>query len=143
MTRDTGAPRNPRQLRVGEEIRHVLAAIFGRGELRDPDLAGVSITVSEVRMSPDLRHASAYVMPLGGGDSTKIVKALSRAAPFLRGEIARAIRLRHAPSVAFVADTSFDEASRIESLLRLPAVRRDVQPAPPQRKARHGRRSET
>src|SRR5262245_29130994 len=128
MPPDSAAPRSPRQLRVGEEIRHVLAAILGRGELRDPELAGVSITVSEVRMSPDLRHANAFVMPLGGGDSARIVKALVRAAPFLRGEIARAMRLRHAPDVHFVADTSFDEASRIDSLLRLPEVQRDVRP---------------
>jgi ribosome-binding factor A len=135
---ESGAPRSPRQLRVGEEIRHVLAAVLGRGELRDPELAGVSITVSEVRMSPDLRHANAFVMPLGGGDSARIIKALGRAAPFLRGEIAKAMRLRYAPDVHFVADTSFDEASRIDQLLRLPAVQRDVRPPKP--KTRRGRR---
>ena len=118
----------------------MLAAIFGRGDLRDPDLAGVSITVSEVRMSPDLRHANAFVVPLGGADSAKVVKALKRAAPFIRGEVARAMRLRHAPDLHFVADTSFDEASRIDSLLRLPAVQRDVRPPKPARpKSRRSR----
>jgi ribosome-binding factor A len=124
---------------VGEEIRHVLAAIFSRGELRDPDVAGVSITVSEVRMSPDLRNATAFVVPLGGGDTAKIVKGLNRAAPYLRGEVARAMQLRVAPTVAFLADTSFDEASRIDSLLRLPEVQRDVRP--PKAKSRRGRRA--
>ncbi len=139
MIRDASGPRSPRQLRVGEEVRHVLASIFGRGELRDPDLVGVSVTVSEVRMSPDLRHAAAFVMPLGGGDVDKVVRALSRAAPYLRGQIAHAMRLRVAPSVAFHADRSFDEASRIDALLRLPEVQRDVRPPAPKRKARNGR----
>ena len=100
------APRSPRQLRVGEEIRHALAAVIGRGELRDPALRGVAITVSEVRVSADLRHATAFVLPLGGGAADAVVKALGRAAPFLRGEVARAINLRYAPQIVFAPDTA-------------------------------------
>jgi ribosome-binding factor A len=83
-----------RQLRVGEEIRHVLVEVLARGQLRDPDLQGVSITVAEVRMSPDLKHATAYVMPLGGEKVDTIVKALRRASGFLRAEVARSVQLR-------------------------------------------------
>jgi ribosome-binding factor A len=122
------APRSPRQLRVGEEIRHALAAVIGRGELRDPALRGVAITVSEVRVSADLRHATAFVLPLGGGAVDAVVKALGRAAPFLRGEVARAINLRYAPEIVFAPDTSFDHASRIDAALRRPEVRRDLRP---------------
>jgi ribosome-binding factor A len=115
-----------RQLRVGEQIRHVLADLLGRGVLHDPELAGRSITVSEVRVSPDLKHATAFVLPLGGGASDVIVKALRRATPFLRGAVGREGRLRHAPDLAFVADTSFDHASRIGQALRAPHVARDL-----------------
>jgi ribosome-binding factor A len=115
-----------RQLRVGEEIRHVLVEVLARGQLRDPDLQGVSITVAEVRMSPDLKHATAYVMPLGGGKVDDVVKALRRAAGFLRGEVARAVRLRVAPEIGFAADRSFEEANRIETALRRPEVQRDL-----------------
>ena len=122
------SPKAPsqRQLRVGEEIRHVLVEILARGQLRDPDLQGVSITVSEVRASPDLKHATAYVMPLGGANVDTVVKALRRASGFVRGEVARAVRLRVAPEIAFAADRSFEEASRIEAVLRRPEVRRDL-----------------
>ncbi len=123
---NASSPRSPRQLRVGEEIRHALAAVIGRGELRDPELRGLAITVSEVRVSADLRHATAFVLPLGGAAVEVIVKALTRAAPFLRGEVARAINLRHAPEIVFVPDTSFDYASRIDATLRRPEVRRDL-----------------
>jgi ribosome-binding factor A len=115
-----------RQLRVGEEIRHVLVEVLARGQLRDPDLQGVSITVAEVRMSPDLKHATAYVMPLGGEKVDTIVKALRRASGFLRAEVARSVQLRVAPEIAFAADRSFEEASRIESALRRPEVQRDL-----------------
>jgi ribosome-binding factor A len=121
-----GAP-STRPLRVGEEIRHVLASILGRGELRDPALAGQSITVSEVRIAPDLMRATVFVTPLGGGDVAGVVAALNRAAPFLRGQIAKAVKLRRAPELGFVPDTSFDYARRIEEALRDPAVRRDVE----------------
>ena len=122
-----------RQLRVGEEIRHVLVEILARGHLRDPELQGVSITVSEVRASPDLKHATAYVMPLGGGNVGEVVKALKRASGHLRSEVARAIRLRVAPEISFAADRSFDEASRIESVLRRPEVQRDLAPSEKER----------
>lgn len=115
-----------RPLRVGEEIRHALAAILGRGELRDPALAGRSITVSEVRVSPDLMRATAFVTPLGGGDIADIVAALNRAAPFLRSQVVKAVKLRRAPELGFAPDTSFDYAQRIEEALHDPAVRRDV-----------------
>lgn len=115
-----------RQLRVGEEIRHVLVEILARGQLRDPELQGVSVTVSEVRASPDLKHATAYVLPLGGQNVEAVVKALRRAAGFLRGEVARAVQLRTAPQLDFAADRSFEEASRIESVLRRPEVQRDL-----------------
>ncbi len=121
----SGAP-STRPLRVGEEIRHALAAVIGRGELRDPALTGQSITVSEVRMSPDLMRATAFVTPLGGGDVAAVVKALNHAAPFLRAQVVKAVKLRRAPELAFAADTSFDYARRIEHALRDPAVSRDT-----------------
>ncbi len=127
--RPGGGPASQRQLRVGEEIRHALAAILARGELRDPDLAGVSVTVAEVRMSPDLRHASAFVTPLGGGDSAVLVKALTRASGYLRAEVAKRVRLRSAPTLSFVPDASFDYANRIDRILSRPDVRRPGGPA--------------
>jgi len=122
----TGTP-STRPLRVGEEIRHALASILGRGELRDPVLAGQSITVSEVRVAPDLMRATVFVTPLGGGDIAGVVAALNRAAPFLRAQVVKAVQLRRAPELGFVPDTSFDYAHRIEEALRDPAVRRDVE----------------
>ncbi len=107
-----------RQLRVGEELRHALAEVLGRDELRDPAMQGVSVTVSEVRVSPDLRHATAYVMPLGGRDVSDIIAALNRAAAFIRGRVSRMVNLKFAPSFVFEADTTFDEASKIGALLR-------------------------
>ena len=119
MTRQHGSTEpSQRQLRVGEEIRHALAQVLTRGALRDPDLFDVAITVTEVRMSPDLRHATAFVTPLGGADIDRVVAALKRAAPFLQRQIGRDLRLRFTPSLAFEADRSFDEASRIDRLLR-------------------------
>jgi ribosome-binding factor A len=107
-----------RQLRVGEELRHALATIVERGELRDPDLAGHPLTVTEVRASPDLRNATVYVVPLGGGDAGPIVAALNRAKSFLRRRVAGEVRLKFAPDLKFEADTSFDQAERIEELLK-------------------------
>jgi ribosome-binding factor A len=127
MAMPSKAP-SQRQLRVGEAIRHSLADVLMRGELRDPELAGRSITVTEVRVSPDLKNATAFVMPLGGGDSGAVVAALGRAAPFLRAQVAKAIRLRHAPQIRFEIDTSFEHAGRIERLLHDPAVARDLDP---------------
>ena len=107
-----------RQLRVGEELRHFLSQIMLRGELNDPDLNGLSITVSEVRMSPDLNNATVFVIELGGGQSDRIIKALGRASPFLRHQIARRARLRRVPKLNFERDISFDNAERIGSLLQ-------------------------
>jgi len=120
-------PPSTRPLRVGEEIRHVLAAILARGDLHDPDLVGRSITVSEVRVSPDLMQATAYVTQLGGGDMETLLKALKRAAPYLRRAVVKEVKLRRAPELAFAADTSFDYANRIDTALRDPAVRRDLE----------------
>src|SRR5271170_4142560 len=93
----TSGPPGTRPLRVGEEIRHALALIFARNELRDPVLAGQSLTVSEVRVSPDLLQATVFVTPLGGGDRPEVVAGLNRAAPFLRGQVVKAVKLRRAP----------------------------------------------
>lgn len=122
-----------RQLRVGEEIRHVLAQVMQRGELRDPALAGVSVTISEVRVSPDLKNATCFVTPLGAsagrGDASEeeVVRALRRAAAFLRGQVAREVRLKFTPALRFRIDDSFDEAARIDELLKRPEVARDLE----------------
>lgn len=123
-----GRAASQRQLRVGEELRHALVRILARGELGDPALDGVSITVTEVRMSPDLRNATAFVTPFGGGDTAALVKALNRAGGYFRGQLAHEIDLRCTPSVRFTADASFDAALRIERLLHDPAVARDLDP---------------
>jgi len=107
-----------RQLRVGEELRHAIAHIIEHGDLRDPDLVGVSVTVTEVRVSPDLKNATAFVMPLGGVNAGPIVKALQRARPFIRRQVAGMVNLRYAPDIKFEEDASFDEARRIDDLLR-------------------------
>jgi ribosome-binding factor A len=122
------ADRGPtqRQLRVGEELRHLLARILGRHELRDPALQEAVITVTEVRISPDLKNATAFVMPLGGAHTDEVMAALQRGAAFIRGLIARELPLRHVPSLRFTLDTSFDHASRIEALLHRPEVERDL-----------------
>lgn len=117
-----------RPLRVGEEMRHALAEIFQRGTMRDPALQGVSLTVTEVRVSPDLKHATAFVMPLGGRDAADAIAGLKRAASYLRMELTRAVKLRVAPTLSFALDESFDEASRVAELLHRPEVARDLQP---------------
>lgn len=121
-----GRGRNQRQLRVGEELRHALSDILRRGELRDPALAEANVTVSEVRASPDLRNATAYVMPLGGANAAETVAALKRSAAFLKGLVAREVTLRHVPNLVFALDQSFDEADRIRALLSRPEVERDL-----------------
>ncbi|MEE8203765.1 MAG: 30S ribosome-binding factor RbfA [Alphaproteobacteria bacterium] len=126
MAKGHGRAPSQRQLRVGEELRHALAEVLGRGDLRDPGLSGVSLTVTEVRVSPDLRNASAFVVPLGGGDAATVLAALGRAAPYLRGQVVRLVRLKFAPQFTFRADTSFDQASVVESLLHEPCVAADV-----------------
>jgi ribosome-binding factor A len=121
-----------RQLRVGEELRHALARILQRGELRDPALQDVTVTVTEVQVSPDLKNATAYVMPLGGRHAAEVLEGLTRSAGYLRGQLAREVPLRFAPGLAFALDTSFDHASRINELLHRPEVERDLgQPEAP------------
>ena len=115
-----------RQLRVGEELRHLLAALLERGEMRDPDLRGASITVTAVDVSPDLRNATVFVMPLGGQDEQRLLAAMRRAAPWFRAQVGERAGLRHAPELRFEIDRSFDEADRIGSLLRRPDVARDL-----------------
>ncbi len=115
-----------RQLRAGELVRHALVDVLARDELRDPDLVGVSVTVGEVRASPDLKHMTAFVAPLGAGDAAKIAAALTRARAFLRGRVARLVDLRHTPELHFQADVSYAEASHIGELLQRPEVQRDL-----------------
>lgn len=121
-----GAP-TQRQLRVGEVIRRALSEILSRGELHDPDLARVSVTVAEVRVSPDLRQATAYVMPLGGVNTAEVVRALGRNRAELRRLVTDRIDLRFSPELAFRADTRFDQMDRTRDLLRSPEVRRDIE----------------
>jgi ribosome-binding factor A len=115
-----------RQLRVGELIRHALADVLARGEVPDPVLTSHPITVPEVRMSPDLRLATAYVMPLGGRDQKAVLAALERNQKFLRTEVAHRVSMKFAPDLRFMIDERFDEAERIERLLRSPEVARDL-----------------
>jgi ribosome-binding factor A len=115
-----------RQLRVGELIRHELAEMLSRGDIHDPVVEAHLISVPEVRMSPDLRLATIYVMPLGGRDEKEVLDAFDRNKKYVRGEIARRVSLKFAPEIRFRIDERFDEAERIEKLLRTPQVRRDL-----------------
>ena len=125
-TRNAKQPPGQRQLRVGEEIRHVLASVFERETFRDPALADKHITVTEVRPSPDLRHARVYVVPLGGGDTKAVLEGLKRVKPFLRRQLADRLTMKFIPDLIFAADESFDEAERIGRLLHKPEVARDL-----------------
>jgi ribosome-binding factor A len=116
-----------RQLRVGELIRHALAEMLARGEVHDDVLATHAVTVSEVRMSPDLRLATIYIMPLGGKDLGSVLSALDRNRKYIRGEIAHAVNLKFAPEIRFLADETFDEAERIDRLLASDKVRQDLE----------------
>ena len=124
--REFTAEPSQRQLRVGELVRHALSEMLTRGDVHDPVLEGHLITVPEVRMSADLRLATIYVMPLGGRDVEPVLEALERHKRFLRGEIAHHVNLKFAPEIRFRVDERFDEAERIEKLLRTPAVQRDL-----------------
>jgi ribosome-binding factor A len=115
-----------RQQRVAELVRHALAEVLSRGDLRDDVLTSHVVTVPEVRMSPDLKLATAYVMPLGGKDETAVVAALERNRKILRQEVARRVNLKFAPELRFRRDESFDEAARIDALLRTEKVARDT-----------------
>lgn len=124
--RESGSGPSQRALRAGELIRHAASEILSRGDVHDPVLETHLITVPEVRLSPDLRQATIYVMPLGGHDAKAVLEALERNKRYLRGEIARRVNLKFAPDIRFRIDERFDEADRIERLLRSPDVRRDV-----------------
>jgi ribosome-binding factor A len=122
----SGSGSSQRQLRAGELVRHTFAEILARGAVHDPVIEGHLVTVPEVRMSPDLRLATIYVMPLGGRDQADVLAALERNKKFLRGEIARRVNLKFAPEIRFRIDERFEEAERIERLLRSPEVARDL-----------------
>lgn len=124
--RERSSGPSQRALRAGELVRHALAEILSRGEVHDPVIETHLITVAEVRMSPDLRMATIYVMPLGGHDESAVLAALERNKRFLRGEIAQRVNLKFAPDIRFRIDERFDEAQRIENLLRSPEVKRDL-----------------
>jgi ribosome-binding factor A len=119
-----------RQLRVGELVRHALAQMLSRGEIHDDVLASHVVTVSEVRMSPDLRLATVYIMPLGGKDLKPVLEALDRNRKFIRGEVAHAVNLKFAPEVRFMADETFDEVQRIDEIFRSPKVAQDLKSGP-------------
>jgi ribosome-binding factor A len=119
-----------RQLRVGEVLRHTLSEILRTNEIRDADLIGVSVTVTEVKPSPDMRHATVFVEPLGGRNAETIIAALNRHRGFLRGELGHAITLKFTPELRFVEDTSFAEAERIAKILHSERVARDLQAEP-------------
>jgi ribosome-binding factor A len=116
-----------RQLRVGEEIRHLLAELLERGDMRDPELRDARITVTSVDVSPDLRNATAFIMPLGGQDKERLLAAMKRAAPWFRARVGEKAGLRSAPEIRFQLDTTFDEADKIGALLRRPDVARDIE----------------
>jgi ribosome-binding factor A len=126
MTRQRFKPQSQRQRRVGEEIRHGFLRAIEHGHFRDPDLQDIAVTVTEVRMSPDLRHATIFVLPFGGGDGGVLVKALKRAGAYLRSLLAHEIELRYLPELAFELDTTFDHAAELDRLLHSPAVARDL-----------------
>ena len=113
-------------LRVGELVRHALASLFSRGEIEDPVLVGKVITVPEVRMTPDLKLANAYIMPLGGEGAEQVVEALNRHKKFVRGRIAPELNLKFAPDLKFFVDDTFDAYGKIDALLRSERVQRDL-----------------
>lgn len=115
-----------RQLRVGEMLRHALADILRRADIRDPDLAGVSVTITQVKPSPDMRHATVFCEPLGGQNADVIIKALNRSARYLRGEMGHMIDLKFTPELRFIEDESFAEAEKIETLLKSSRVQQDL-----------------
>ena len=138
MKRDARAPKpkgpqgpSQRQLRAGELVRHALVEILRERDIHDEALEGVIVTVTEVRMSPDLRHANAFVEPLGGQNAPAVVKALNRHSRFLRGELGRSVELKFTPELNFLHDESFEEAARMAALFNRPEVKRDLEaPAP-------------
>jgi ribosome-binding factor A len=131
--RDRSSSKGPsqRQLRVGEMLRHALSEILRERHIRDPELEGVSVTVTQIKPSPDMRHATVFVQPLGGANAAKIVDALNRHRGYLRGELGREIALKFTPELRFVEDTSFAQAERIQQILHSDRVARDLKQAAP------------
>ena len=129
MKRDTHKPTGPsqRMLRVGELIRHKVSEMLIRGDIHDDVIAAHSITIPEVRISPDLKVATVYVMPLGGKDIKPVIEALTRNKKYIRAEVAHTLNLRYAPDLKFREDETFEEATRIDRLLDSPKVRQDVE----------------
>ncbi|WP_310496108.1 30S ribosome-binding factor RbfA [Sandarakinorhabdus sp.] len=118
--------RSVRLLRVGEQVRHALAEVLGRGDIRDELIERSMVSVSEVRMSPDLRHATVFIKSLAGGDDQAVVKALASHAKYLRGEVARRLPTKYTPDLRFRPDESFDAGARIDAVLRRPRIARDL-----------------
>ncbi len=128
MSETTPETRSVRLLRVGEQVRHILSEILARGDVHDPVLEKHLVSVTEVRMSPDLRHATVFVKPLLGKDEQLVLKALRTNTAYLQSEVARRVNLKYAAKLKFLIDESFDEGTRIEQLLRDPKVARDLEP---------------
>ena len=127
MSRSSSSAPSQRQLRVGEQVRHALADVIQRGEVRDDVIEGAVISVNEVRMSPDLKIATAFVAPLGAKDDDAVIKALARNAKFIRGRVSGALRqMKYMPEFRFRLDTSYDNFDKIDRLLRSPEVARDL-----------------
>lgn len=126
MTRRPPRTQSYRRYRVGETVRHALAEAIARGEVRDPEIRDVPVTVTEVRLSPDLREATAYVLPLGGDNVAAVLEGLRRSAPGLRAQVARTVKLRFAPALSFELDRTFDYAAHVDSLLQQPRVAADL-----------------
>jgi ribosome-binding factor A len=123
--KNSGGP-SLRLLRVGENVRHAISSVLARGDVQDPDLAGASVTVSEVRVSPDLRNATIFIMPLGGDPKFVVTKALNKNSAHIRGAMSKLVHMKYMPRLKFKLDESFDEASHIDTLLRDPKVVADV-----------------
>ena len=123
---ETPEGRSVRLLRVGEQVRHALSEILMRGDVHDETLASHSVSITEVRMSPDLRHATVFVKPLLGSDEEQVLKALRKNVRYLRGEVSKRVNTKYAANLKFLPDESFDEGSHIDALLRSPAVARDL-----------------
>lgn len=125
---ETPEGRSVRLLRVAEQVRHALSEVLMRGEVHDDVLASHSVSITEVRMSPDLRHATVFVKPLLGADEAEVLAALKRNVRYLRGEVSRRVNTKYAADLKFLPDESFEEASHIDALLRSPTVARDLDP---------------
>ncbi len=123
---ETAEGRSVRLLRVGEQVRHALSEVLVRGDVHDDVLASHSISITEVRMSPDLRHATVFVKPLLGADEKEVLGALKRNVRYLKGEVARRVNTKYAADLKFLADESFEEGGRIDTLLRSPSIARDL-----------------